>query len=95
MLYHAVCWFIIAHRAIKVYDKDFSAIAKELDPESLEPINDPYMLQQSYDHPQEFAAEVEAFEKQASAASRSSTKPSVSSDLQQCQTYHPTACGRA
>jgi hypothetical protein len=67
----------ITYRRFKVYEKDFAAaakilalIVKELDADSLEALDDPYMVHRRYEHPREFAAEVEAFEQQDPDASR-------------------------
>jgi len=67
----------LTYRAFKVYESDLSSatkilslIVKELDPDSLEALEDPFMVQRCHKHTREFAAEIEAFEKQAPDASR-------------------------
>ncbi len=67
----------LTYRTIKVYGKDLasaakilSLIIKELDPESLQANADPFMVRRQYEHPEEFAAELDAFENQDPDASR-------------------------
>ena len=67
----------IIYRTVKIYEKDLasaakilSLIVKELDPESLEAPEDPFMLQRSHEHPEQFRAELEKFQNQDPDASR-------------------------
>ena len=65
------------YRAVKIEERDLataakilSLIVKELAPESLEALDDPYMVQRMHQHPAQFAQELQAFEEQDPDASR-------------------------